>query len=147
MADLVSSISSCAPSQRAPSCTQIVKSTWIGAASTQTQPQLVARARFLTCPKNVPKWNVTPEVCMGALEFCVLLPDFHLYSLSLAHSESVCIDFLHIFVCRVAWPSTRSGSTPRPRPVLELVFTIMPRRPVRATASSASRSSVCGGIR
>ena len=26
------------------------------------------------------------------LEFCVLLPDFHLYSLSLAHSESVCID-------------------------------------------------------
>ena len=32
----------------------------------QTQSQLVARARFLTCPKNVPKWNVTPGVCMGA---------------------------------------------------------------------------------
>ena len=27
------------------------------------------------------------------LEFCVHLPDFHLYSLSLAHSESVSIDF------------------------------------------------------
>ena len=30
---------------------------------------------------------------MGTLEFCVLLPDFHLYSLSLAHSESVYIGF------------------------------------------------------
>ena len=33
---------------------------------TRTQSQLVARARFLTCPKNAPFRDVTPEVCLGA---------------------------------------------------------------------------------
>ena len=32
---------------------------------TRTQYQLVARARFLTCPKNAPFRDVTTEVCIG----------------------------------------------------------------------------------
>lgn len=46
---------------------------------THTQSQLVARARFLTCPQTTQKWVVTPKASMGTRSYDQTTPLHYLH--------------------------------------------------------------------